>query len=316
MSRDLSHVWAAVTTQPWLIEPRKGRVLASVVARRVIGDRLSAEEIDATIGEARAEREAKILAADTVNSSGRGIYVIPVHGTLVHRGSAMNSSGITATEAMAQRFRAAEQDSTVGTIVLDIDSPGGEAAGTMELAAQIAASSKPVVAHANSMAASAAYWIASAADEVVVTPSGEVGSIGVLIVHTDDTAALEAKGVTRTVISAGPHKAEMWGPLTDEARAHLEQQAQAMYGRFVSAVASYRGVSAATVRSDFGGGRMLLADDAKRAGMVDRVESFDATLARLLSGGRVRRRQRAEMRPEDEAELIGLEVACSVPSRR
>lgn len=285
------NVLSAVFSSPWLIEPRKARVLAQVALRHAFGGRPSQKEIEDATGEQRAEMNARLVAADRVNALRSGVAVIPIFGVLVHRGALDNSSGMTSTELVAAKFRAAVADPNIQTILLDVDSPGGEVSGTMELAAEIAASPKPVVAVANAMAASAAYWIASAADELVVTPSGEVGSIGVLMIHEDESKALEAEGITRTVIAAGDHKGEMWGPLSEDARAHLEEQAQAMYREFVGAVARNRGVPPAKVKSDFGGGRMLLANDAKAVGMVDRVATFAETAARFAAGGRVTRRR-------------------------
>ncbi len=102
-----------------------------------------------------------------------------------------------AMDAALSMLDARSVDFNIDTIVLDVDSPGGNYYGTPETSSKIRAArdSKPIIAVANSLAASAAYWIASAADEIVVTPSGDVGSIGVLAVHTDFSAANEKIGV-------------------------------------------------------------------------------------------------------------------------
>jgi signal peptide peptidase SppA len=157
--------------------------------------------------------------------------------------------------------------------------------GVEELAAEIyqARGQKPVVAVANSLAASASYWIAASADELVVTPSGEVGSIGVFAMHEDMSGLMEQMGVRVSLISAGKHKTETnpFEPLTDEARAALQEQVDGYYEMFVRAVARGRGVGVADVRGGFGEGRLVGAKEAVRLGMADRVETMEQTIGRL-----------------------------------
>jgi len=181
-------------------------------------------------------------------------------------------------------------------VVLDVDSPGGAVNGVEELADEMlrARGQKPVVAVANTLAASAAYWIATAADEVVVTPSGEVGSIGVFAVHEDFSAALEAAGIRVSLVSAGKYKMEgnPYEPLGDEGRAALQERVDDYYGMFVGAVARGRGVAAKDVREGFGQGRLVGARQAVELGMADRVATLDETLdrvARRVAGNRSRR---------------------------
>ena len=136
---------------------------------------------------------------------------------------------------------------------------------------------------ANTLAASAAYWLASAADEMVVTPSGSVGSIGIVAMHEDVSKALEAEGVKVSIVSAGKYKTEgnPYQPLSVEGRAYLQSQVDQFGGMFVDGVARGRKVSSSQVRNGFGEGRMVLAAGAVRAGMADRVATFDETLARF-----------------------------------
>src|SRR6185295_35537 len=143
--------------------------------------------------------------------SGGVVAVIPIMGTISHRAEAMQAaSGGTSTEKLSQRFAQAISDPKVRGVVLDIDSPGGTVAGTPELAAQIRAArgSKPIVAFANAQAASAAYWLGAQADEFLVTPSGEVGSIGVFATHEDQSAAAATAGVKMTLIADPPAKVD------------------------------------------------------------------------------------------------------------
>jgi signal peptide peptidase SppA len=189
------------------------------------------------------------------------------------------------TEKVGRAIDKAAADSGTKAIILHVDSPGGSVAGTAELAAKVRAARdrKPVIAQVDSQAASAAYWVASQATEVVSTPGGSVGSIGVVALHEDISAMLEAEGVRPTLISAGKYKVEghPFAPLEDEAREHFQSVVDDSYRDFVGAVASGRGVTTKVVESKYGQGRVLFAQRALTAGMVDRIATFDQTLARF-----------------------------------
>ena len=164
-------------------------------------------------------------------------------------------------------------------------------AGVPELADEIymSRSQKKTVAVANGTAASAAYWLAVSTSEMVVIPSGEVGSIGVFAAHEDVSKALESEGVKISLISAGKFKIDgnPYEPLTDSARADLQSKVDAFYGMFASSVARGRRALVSDVRGGFGQGRMVLAAQAVKEGMADRVATMDDTLARLGIGGNV-----------------------------
>jgi capsid assembly protease len=134
------------------------------------------------------------------------------------------------------------------------------------------------------MAASAAYWICSAADEIVVTPSGSVGSIGVIAAHEDISKALDKEGIKVTLMGAGKYKTEAnpFEPLSDAAKQELQGRLNEFYGMFTKAVGRNRGVGAYAVQNGFGEGRMVSAQQAVKEGMADRVATLDATLARFL----------------------------------
>ena len=222
-----------------------------------------------------------------------------MYGTIVQRADLFTEmSGGTSTERLSATFAQAVADPSVGSILLRIDSPGGGVYGVAEMADQIfkARGKKPIVAVADSMAASAAYWIASAADEIVVTPGGEVGSIGVFAAHEDISRHLDAEGVGVTLISAGKYKVEgsPFEPLGEEARAALQSRVNDYYSLFVRAVAKGRGVSVDDVRGGFGEGRVVGAQQAVKLGMADRVDTYDATVARLARGGARPSGQRAD----------------------
>jgi signal peptide peptidase SppA len=224
-------------------------------------------------------------------SMSKTVGVIPVLGPLSKRADWLTLlMGGTSMDWIERDFDSMVADPNVSAIVLEIDSPGGEFAGTPELAKKIASArgTKPIVAVANTLAASAAYFIASAADEVVVTPSGEVGSVGVVAVHEDRSAANEQDGVKRTYVTYGEHKAELNGdsPLTDDARAEVQRRVDEAGEMFVSAVAKNRGVTAKAVIANFGGGRVFGASDAVERKMADRIDTLEATITRLSTGKR------------------------------
>jgi signal peptide peptidase SppA len=244
------------------------------------------------------------------------VAVIPVYGVISQRMNLFQEiSGGTSAELIARDIRAAANDPEVSAILLDVDSPGGSVYGIAELGDVIyqARQQKPVVAIANSLMASAAYWIGSQASEVVVTPGGEAGSIGVITAHEDYSPLIEDRKLPAVeLIYAGQYKAEgnPYQPLDDEARAAIQARVDEYYAMFVDAVARGRGVPAQAVREGFGQGRVLGAQGAVDAGLVDRIATFDDVLGELVqSGGGAeagmnRRRKRAlAARRELEAQV-------------
>lgn len=238
------------------------------------------------------------------------IAVMSLTGVVSQRSEIfMEFFGGVSTEQFGTELDSLVKDNRVGAIVLDVDSPGGDVAGVSELSKTIfeARGSKPIIAVANSMAASAAYWIASAADKVFVTPGGQVGSVGVLAIHQDISALLESEGVKMTIVSAGEFKDEgnPYEPLGDEAHAEIQRRVDDYYGMFVGDLARNRGVSRKTVLSDFGQGRMLGAAAAVKAGMADRVATLDETLARLTAGGKAAKKRTSA---EVDEQMLKMEL--------
>jgi signal peptide peptidase SppA len=277
-----------VMNTPWAILPEKLAAIMGLLAIRADGERLSPEEIAAATGGRRN-------GGPTQNGA---IAVLPLYGTIAHRADMlMESSGGTSTERFSQALRTVLADSTVGAIVLDVDSPGGAVDGVPELASEImrARAVKPVVAVANTLAASAAYWIGSAATELYVSPSGEVGSVGVWAAHQDLSAFYEKEGVRTTLITAGKYKAETnpYQPLSADARGFLQSRVDEFYGMFVAAVAKQRGTSSEAVRGGFGEGRVVGAKAAVNAGMADAVGTLDDAIARAASLARLASREAA-----------------------
>jgi signal peptide peptidase SppA len=273
------HFLAECLSTPWAMQPERMAAYASVLARRYAGLRADPQESPGG-GPIQA-------AGQRVGGRTGAVAVIPVVGTIMQRASSFGMcDGGTSTQAISQALRQANADETVSSIVLDIDSPGGSVYGVAELAAEIRASGKPVTAVANSLAASAAYWIGTAASEFFVTPGGEVGSIGVWMAHEDWSKALEAEGVDVTLISAGKYKTEghPYGPLPSEAKDFMQSRTDDYYGAFTRDVAKGRNVSVDQVRSGMGQGRVIGASQAKGEGMVDGVMTFDQVIRHVQKG--------------------------------
>jgi signal peptide peptidase SppA len=191
--------------------------------------------------------------------------------------------GGTGAQEISNALSAALADETVSQVLLEIDSPGGSVFGIAELGEQIRAANKPVVGIANSMAASAAYWLLAQCSEAYVTPGGMVGSIGVYTAHEDVSKAMEAAGIAVTLISAGKYKVEgaPFGPLSDEAKAYTQASVDNYYSMFTKAVAKGRKVPVDSVRNGMGQGRVLSADAALSENMVDGVATFAEVVSKM-----------------------------------
>ncbi|MBF3779556.1 S49 family peptidase [Burkholderia pseudomallei] len=270
---------------PWAILPERLSAMCAVIARWA-AEREASPEVMAQVRADAAQIEAR--RGEATRSGNGAIAVLPFYGISAQRTSPMDDvsgTGLMSIQRYTQAFRAALADDSIGGILMDVDSPGGSVYGVMELANEIyqARNQKPVYAISNSLAASAAYWLASSASEFYVTPGGEVGSIGVFVPHQNLAKALEKEGIETTLISAGKYKTEgnPFGPLSDEARAAMQTRVDAYYGAFTRGVAKNRGVDVATVREGMGQGRVLSASSAKAENMVDGVATFDEVVRKL-----------------------------------
>ena len=273
-----SLILQAFIESPWAILPNKLAVLEEIVLRHVSGEKLDAEEVQARIHGATRPPERQV----------NKVAILPLFGTIVPRANMLTDvSGATSAERFGAQFDMLVADPQVDAIVLDVDSPGGNIQGIEEVSRKIfeARGTKPIVAVANHTMASAAYWIASSADQVVVTPSGEVGAIGVFTVHEDMSQALEQDGVKMTIIKAGKYKAEgnPYEPLSEETKAFIQARVTESYDNFVNAVARNRGVLTGIVKDSFGEGRMVGAMQAVSLGMADRIGTLEEAISELLN---------------------------------
>lgn len=272
------HILSAFAAEPWAIQREKLEAITAFLMFKAEGGEYSADEMAARITNKRSGEVASAQGA---------VAVIPVYGVLSQRMNMMaDISGGTSYQVLDASLKAAIASDEVKAVVIDIDSPGGSVPGADELASEIRAlrgGDKPIIAQVNSLAASAAYWLATAADEIVVTPSGRAGSIGVYTSHDDISKFMEQRGVKRTYISAGQYKVEgnEVEPLGDEARAYTQGLVDQSYQSFVAAVAEGRGVTKSRVLDNFGQGRVFGAEGLVERGMADRIGTINETLARL-----------------------------------
>jgi signal peptide peptidase SppA len=233
---------------------------------------------------------ARQAASRAVKTAKGKVGVIPIYGPIEQRMSGrLMKLGGTSTEEVGVALDALTADASVGAVVLHVDSPGGSSYGVMELSDKIyaARAQKPIHAISDSLAASAGIWLASAASSLSVTPSGDVGSVGVYALHVDESKALETEGIKVTAIQAGKFKLEgaPWEPLTAEAMAHFQEEINYTYGQFVGALARNRGVSKKRVEEDFGQGRLLNAEQALKVGLVDHIQTFEQLMSKLMGSG-------------------------------
>jgi signal peptide peptidase SppA len=280
---------------PWALMPERLSAVTAVIARWS-GDARASDEVMHSVAADRNARDARRQAS--VSNSGGGIAVLPLYGIVTQRGNMVDDvsgPGTASTQQFSNILRAALQDETVSQILIDIDSPGGSVYGVAELADEIvsARAQKPVVAIANSLAASAAYWIGCSASEFYVTPGGEVGSIGVWQAHQDYSKAMDEAGVKTTLISAGKFKVEgnPYAPLDEEAQGFMQSRVDDYYAAFTKAVAKGRGVPISQVRDGMGQGRVLGADAALASSMVDGIATFEDVVKKM------RRDARAQIKP-------------------
>lgn len=324
----------AVLNDSWLIEPTKLDQIATFLEMRAAGLEIDEERVRAVVA-TQASSSLEYLADSGSDSNGRfirdGVEVLQLFGTMGPRMNLMMEfSGGTSTQLLGQQIDLAMRDPNVKSILLEVDSPGGLMTGTEELRAKIFGyrGQKPIVAVARGLMASAAYYVASAASEVVATPTTQVGSIGAVRIVNVNAKAYEDAGIKFTVFRGGDLKAagNQYEPLTEERSASIQKVVDDAYSMFVSAVAENRGVSTEQVRANYGKGTVFFAAEAAQLGMIDRVASIEDVFSELrnqsrgavrpqTSGGRVAasfNQERVSMNPKIKAALYALGLTNSV----
>ena len=213
-----------------------------------------------------------------------GVAIIPVHGPLFKRSSFMSwIMGSGTYQEMALDFSNAINDPAVKAIILDIDSPGGEASGVSEFADMIraAAGEKPIISYVGGTAASAAYWIASAADEIVIDDIALLGSIGAVIGISDYREKDAKSGIKRYEIVSTQSPDKRIDIATEHGQSKMQARVDAFAQVFIEKVATFRKTDYDTISKDYGRGDMLVGQAAVDAGLADRTGSFEGLISEL-----------------------------------
>lgn len=267
----------------WAIQPDKLHEIRAIYETHMKGEKINLDVVRAQTG---LPLQNKPQGYDVID----GVAVIPMNGVIAKRMNMFAEiSGGASSELIGRDVRAALADSSVHSIILHIDSPGGTVDGTQSLADIIMAAStqKTVVAFADGLMASAAYWIGSAASAIYIDgPTTQVGAIGVVASHTDISQAQANNGLKTTEISSGKYKriASSYAPLSEEGRQSIQDMTDYLYSIFVNAVAMNRGVTVDIVLQNMADGKVFVGQQAIDAGLADGITTLDALIASLAAG--------------------------------
>lgn len=269
----LTHIAERLFNQPLLLLPEYHSVVLTALA-----DRLN---IEPQVSREVVERYERPASRPQITQN--GIAVLPIVGGMVHRGGNMEAaSGIQSYTQIQNTLMGYLDNSKVRGVLLDLDTPGGEVAGLAELAKFIqdmsAIERKPVWAIANTLAASAGYWLGSSADRFYAAPNARVGSIGVVVAHHDMSKAMEKKGVNVSFIHAGKMKVagNSFGPLPDDVRAEIQARVDSLWDQFAGYVAERRDITADAVKGFEA--RVFTANEAQDLDLVDGVGTLGEVL--------------------------------------
>ncbi|MBD8483343.1 S49 family peptidase [Pseudomonas coleopterorum] len=259
--------------QPWLMLPSALDSLMAVSQR--MGDPAA---LEARLGH-RLDNTRTVAIRD-------GVAIVPIIGPIFRYANLFTEiSGATSTQVLATDIRQALDNPAVKAIVLNIDSPGGVASGINELADLIYAgrAKKRIVAYVGGSGASAAYWIASAAHEIVADDTAVLGSIGVVL---EVSVAQNAQAGTRRyeiVSRSAPNKRPDLG--TDEGRAKVQVMVDSLAEVFVTKVSRNLGIKADRVVSMGNSGGVLVGSSAVKAGLAKRLGSLEGVVRELAADG-------------------------------
>lgn len=283
-----------IANEPWAIREEWLDTICSIAQR---------EHEYANNVEALEQRMGRPLSNTQRTTVRDGVAIVPITGPLFRHANLMTEvSGATSYSMLATDIRAAVDDPTVSAIVLNIDSPGGAVKGVNELSKQIAdvRGIKPIVAYVGGDAASAAYWLASAADEIVADDAATIGSIGAMIgVRLGESRSGE-KSYT-FVSSQSPLKNA--SPETDQGAREIQRLTDELAQVFIETVAKNRGITVESVLESYGQGAVFAGEAALKRGMVDRIGTLESVLAGLSSKNAVygKQTQGVFMTPQEMA---------------
>ncbi|MBR9781973.1 signal peptide peptidase SppA [Thalassospira sp. MBR-102] len=291
MSAIFANLWGRLIGRPLLVTPECARDLTAYLMGRSNLSNGFIVENDAVhaVSDLMAGVTSIKARSDHTDQFYRvidGVAIVPVRGTLVQRLGLHPYCGMTGYDGIARKVDQAVGDSSVKGIMLEIDSPGGEVAGVLELGETIRAAreKKPVWAVADEKAYSAGYWVGAQATRLIVPKTGGVGSIGVITMHADYSERLKGDGVKVTIISAGAHKADgnPFQPLPDDVRDRVAAEVEATRQLFAQEVVKGRSnLSVEDVLATEA--QSYAAEEAVEIGLVDGVQSSKSAMADFIA---------------------------------
>ncbi|EKF2697136.1 S49 family peptidase [Escherichia coli] len=330
MRRNLSHIIAAAFNEPLLLEPAYARVFFCALGREMGAASLSVPQ-----QQVQLDAPGMLAETDEYMAGGKrparvyrvvnGIAVLPVTGTLVHRLGGMRPfSGMTGYDGIVACLQQAMADSQVRGILLDIDSPGGQAAGAFDCADMIyrLRQQKPVWALCNDTACSAAMLLASACSRRLVTQTSRIGSIGVMMSHVSYAGHLAQAGVDITLIYSGAHKVDgnQFEALPAEVRQDMQQRIDAARRMFAEKVAMFTGLSVdavtgteAAVFEGQSGIEAGLADELVNAS--DAISVMATALNSNVRGGTMPQLTATEAAAQENQRVMGI-LTCQEANGR
>ncbi|MFN3242074.1 MAG: S49 family peptidase [Planctomycetota bacterium] len=281
----LSRILTFALSHAWAMDEGTHRRMMQLLISREDGIKITDEGIAAAARRDRPKRDAEMRTE-------RGVAFVPIQGVIAQRASAVGdicSNVGTSVEHIRSDLRAAVADSSVRSIVLEIDSPGGSVLGIDELAAEIRAArdQKPIVAHTDAMMASAAYYLGSQANRIVATRSSSVGSVGVIASFLDNSRALANRGYEPVVVKSTPAKGGVQsnGAVSDADRADVQREVDRYHEMFVESIAEGRGIDVEAARS-MGDGRIYIGAEAQDKGYVDEIGDVEIAVKRARAMAR------------------------------
>ena len=280
----------AITSCTWAIQPEVLRLILEVANR----------ERSDSIVEALEKRKDIQLENARLATTRNDVAIIPVSGPIFKYANMFTMiSGGSSLQILMRDFNTALENSDIKNIILNIDSPGGEVNGVSEFANAIydARSKKNIIAYVGGLGASAAYWIASSASQIIVDETAQVGSIGVVASYIDDSERMAKEGVKEIEIISSTSPNKRPNPASEDGRTVIQARVDAIQEVFVETVARNRGVTVETVLEDFGKGDVLIGKNAVQAGLADRLGSLEGIIETLS----IKQKETAKMSTKNDA---------------
>lgn len=301
-----------IVNGPWAITPEMLVEIQGIYAVHLRGDKIDIGKVEAALGRPLTNSNQGSVVQD-------GVAIINIQGAIAKKMNLFSEiSGGASSQLIAKDFTTAINDPSIKGVIFNIDSPGGTVDGTSELGDIIyqARGKKPIVAFSDGMIASAAYWIASACDEIFISgDTNPVGSIGVVSGHRDYSGAEAKAGIKTTEITAGAYKrvASQYEPLSQDGRAEIQSKVDYLYGAFVDTVARNRGVGVDTVLSDMADGRVFLGKQSIDNGLVDGVSTLPEIIASINNGSIKTKSAGVPTKPKEKRKMTKAEILEQFP---